>query len=544
MQFSLSVSPKCAASVAVNTSPSPGMPTAADAVSFETLCPVTPLPENIPAGAAEDGHDAEPAASMLAGAFWRLAGALPPEPAQMAPGTEPTGARPMIGGAAGRGDAGTFFDGREGATVSHEPPVLSTTPSTRTGVPVAAANAAGKGPAMSRTITREPACKRDALADLTGYDVPFVGPNAPSPVLAAPACPGQPGPTVKIPGASSGVLNSLGINAPQPMPGLAWVIEPAPGPTAIAVQSGAIASMPADGGLAEPRAAADRSAGGESFAQPAKASVAGLHWSDFATPSGTRPGVDILWTVAPASEKNAAPAALDPESVPDMIFSGKRNFLNVGDKLVAGPHAGVGISGAKLGSNMSFAPSSRSKTAVVSQPSWAVPVALSAESPLHAEAPVPVANVRETIAAVVSAVETLEHRTSTASRSIDLQFHVGADKLGLRIELRDGTVHTTFLAATPELRNALMQEWHAVIPAAFGRELSVAPPVFNAAAVNGDETAFGALNQGNPQSRGHPEPKPALAPSARALTDAVATESVPVVSAAMPNAVSLLNAFA
>jgi hypothetical protein len=89
-----------------------------------------------------------------------------------------------------------------------------------------------------------------------------------------------------------------------------------------------------------------------------------------------------------------------------------------------------------------------------------------------------------------------------------------------------------------------MQEWHAVIPAAFGRELSVAPPVFNAAAVNGDETAFGALNQGNPQSRGHPEPKPALAPSARALTDAVATESVPVVSAAMPNAVSLLNAFA
>ena len=36
---------------------------------------------------------------------------------------------------------------------------------------------------------------------------------------------------------------------------------------------------------------------------------------------------------------------------------------------------------------------------------------------------------------------------------------MGDESLALRVELRDGTVHTTFRAQSAELRSALAQEW-------------------------------------------------------------------------------------
>jgi hypothetical protein len=148
------------------------------------------------------------------------------------------------------------------------------------------------------------------------------------------------------------------------------------------------------------------------------------------------------------------------------------------------------------------------------------------------------------MAAVVHAVEALERHEDASQKSVDLKFQVGGEKLDLRVELKDGTVHTTFRTESAELRTALATEWRATVPAESGANVRLAEPVFNSASSNG-ESAFGSAGQGAPQQRSPQDRAPAAFSLPQEFSDAGSTESVSV-TAAVPTArpVSLLNAFA
>jgi len=156
---------------------------------------------------------------------------------------------------------------------------------------------------------------------------------------------------------------------------------------------------------------------------------------------------------------------------------------------------------------------------------------------------VPPAALRETLVAVVTAIETLAHRAETVQKSVDLHFDIGRERLGLRVELRDGTVHTTFRAESAELRTALAHEWQAVVPPAISRELRLADPVFTAPAPGG-ETASSSTGHGAPQQRNQPAPEPAAFSLSSDPGTAPAADSVPATPVAAASSVNLLQAFA
>jgi len=242
------------------------------------------------------------------------------------------------------------------------------------------------------------------------------------------------------------------------------------------------------------------------------------------------------------TEKNAAGLrTLFPESA-TIDSADKKDFLSTGQGVVTAASPAVGIGVAEVQSVMPANPFLRSKSAptVAAVANGPIAVGTAPAQMVVTDAPAPVASLRETMAAVVTAVEALERHADSVQKSVDLQFKVGNEQLALRVELRDGTVHTTFRTDSMELRSALTHEWQAVMPPAAGRELRLADPVFSPAAA-GNESALGSPGQGTPQQRGQNNPEPA--PFARPAD--FSAESAPATPApAVPLTTTLLQAFA
>jgi hypothetical protein len=250
---------------------------------------------------------------------------------------------------------------------------------------------------------------------------------------------------------------------------------------------------------------------------------------------------------APLAEKFAADQADISLSLANDNLSDKKEILSAGHKSLTAEVPAVGISVAKVVASMSAASANRSKSTPTTSAAPVVSVSVPtsfAVGPASAEAPAPVATPRETMAAVVHAVEALERHEDASQKSVDLKFQVGGEKLDLRVELKDGTVHTTFRTESAELRTALATEWRATVPAESGANVRLAEPVFNSASSNG-ESAFGSAGQGAPQQRSPQDRAPAAFSLPQEFSDAGSTESVSV-TAVVPTArpVSLLNAFA
>lgn len=205
---------------------------------------------------------------------------------------------------------------------------------------------------------------------------------------------------------------------------------------------------------------------------------------------------------------------------------------------------GVGIGVAHVTDTMSSPASARSKTASISE----VPAAFtfSGESApvgtLTLAAPAPVATVRETMAAVITAVETLERRADVGQKSVDLQFDVGGEKLGLRVELRDGIVQATFRTESSEMNRALSREWQAVVQPALARDIRLAEPVFSSSNSH-NQSASGSPGHGAPQEREQPA-RASFAPSLKGeFYEANVADSTPAVSP-VSHSSKLLNALA
>ncbi len=165
-----------------------------------------------------------------------------------------------------------------------------------------------------------------------------------------------------------------------------------------------------------------------------------------------------------------------------------------------------------------------------------------------AAAPAPAAT-QHAVAAVESALDCIAHVRDTGRPSValDLSF-ADQTRLAVRIELREGVVHTTFRTDSAELRQALSHEWSVAAPAvqAAGAErtMRLAEPVF--ASATGSFDAGGSGTGGGAHPREMPAGAPAMhtatPPASAARRDApAAVDSTP----SLPPATAVrLHAFA
>jgi hypothetical protein len=160
-----------------------------------------------------------------------------------------------------------------------------------------------------------------------------------------------------------------------------------------------------------------------------------------------------------------------------------------------------------------------------------------------AQAPTPVSTVRETMAVILSSIEALERRADVQQKSVDLNLSVGNEKLGLRVELREGSVHTTFRTESAEMNAVLAHEWKSIVQPTGERGLRLAEPVFNSAVPASGESSFTSLGQGAPQQREPRAPVPFVSALKREFYDSGATES-PAKDSPTVNASQLLNVLA
>ncbi len=83
--------------------------------------------------------------------------------------------------------------------------------------------------------------------------------------------------------------------------------------------------------------------------------------------------------------------------------------------------------------------------------------------------------------AVEAAMNATERFAARDQHSVNLQFTVGGSDLNVRVEMRNGEVHTTFRTDSSDLRAALATEWQSVTtPNQGDRSARLAPPVFTA----------------------------------------------------------------
>jgi hypothetical protein len=73
--------------------------------------------------------------------------------------------------------------------------------------------------------------------------------------------------------------------------------------------------------------------------------------------------------------------------------------------------------------------------------------------------------------------------------SVQLRLKFGGEDLSVRVELRDGAVHTDFRTDSPELREALAKEWQAVAASAPGHLQHFLDPVFSPASASASTDA-------------------------------------------------------
>ena len=89
------------------------------------------------------------------------------------------------------------------------------------------------------------------------------------------------------------------------------------------------------------------------------------------------------------------------------------------------------------------------------------------------------------VATVTSLAEAQFSASMQRAGSVQLRLKFGGEDLTVRVELREGVVHTDFRTDSPALREALAKEWQAVTAAAPGHLQRFLDPVFSPASSSG-----------------------------------------------------------
>lgn len=187
------------------------------------------------------------------------------------------------------------------------------------------------------------------------------------------------------------------------------------------------------------------------------------------------------------AEKNAASLSVPSGKGNGRESTAEKNFLTIGTKAVTTDSAQAGISVAD------------SRAAMPAAPHHLPPVAPAATPVTPTDAGVERQGTGESLArrAVDTVVEIVHAQVVARMQpapSVQLRFKVGHEDLAVRVQLRDGEVHTEFRTDNAELRAAVTQEWRAVTakPEAALRFLD---PVFQAAQSTASQQPGGNASQ-------------------------------------------------
>ena len=137
----------------------------------------------------------------------------------------------------------------------------------------------------------------------------------------------------------------------------------------------------------------------------------------------------------------------------------------------------------------------------------APPQAAAAPAAAPPTASAPTESARAAVEAVVNLVDAQASRSQEPVTAVSLNFKFGADDLAVRVEWRNGEVHTQFRTDSVDLRTALAGQWQAVAPGSAGRSAHFAAPVFSSTTDQASSTAGDGRNArqyAQPDSNGQP----------------------------------------
>jgi hypothetical protein len=180
-------------------------------------------------------------------------------------------------------------------------------------------------------------------------------------------------------------------------------------------------------------------------------------------------------------EKSAAPATPVETQVSSAAGTAEKKTLVAVNQYDKSAPLSVGITAAQASPAMT--PDSTAVGRLFSPPSISAP---SGTASTPAAATPANASARVAVDAVVKLLDVQTGRSQEPVSAVSLNFKFGGDDLAIRVEWRDGEVHTQFRTDSPELRSALASQWQAVAPGTGSRATSFAAPVFSS---TGDPSA-------------------------------------------------------
>jgi hypothetical protein len=212
----------------------------------------------------------------------------------------------------------------------------------------------------------------------------------------------------------------------------------------------------------------------------------------------------MLFRRAPANDRAAIPSTAAKPAAPRVVDSaiptgddayGEKNVLTSSPEKGRGTDesVGIGVADSALAMPVEYftRPTRTWREHVPALVERVVSVDLSLSRPTPEAAPAdPATTAHQAVATVLNLVETHEARMQAGTHTVTLQFRVGGDDLAVRVELRDGAVHTQFRTDSTELRLALAREWQAVSTQMPDRPLRLTEPTFAPSANAHDDTLF------------------------------------------------------
>lgn len=190
-----------------------------------------------------------------------------------------------------------------------------------------------------------------------------------------------------------------------------------------------------------------------------------------------------------------------PEKSPKEVV--ERNFVFTGDKQVKTDSPMSGIAVAKTENTMPVVPTEETRSPRNSETLSALPVRAdfqvvqpTAERiTVEPAAPAGQNFAERAVATVTSLAEAQFSASMHRAGSVQLRLKFGGEDLTVRVELREGVVHTDFRTDSPALREALSKEWQVVAAAAPGQLQRFLDPVFSPASSSGSPADSGAQYQ-------------------------------------------------
>jgi hypothetical protein len=229
------------------------------------------------------------------------------------------------------------------------------------------------------------------------------------------------------------------------------------------------------------------------------------------------------------AEKIAGSAANTGSSAATAGKSQDKKILTADSKSVTESIEPVGIGVAKVAPVMPTAAPAERPTAAMVAP---VPILAgsSTSSQAAATTPGPVSQQGVAQSAVDAAITAAESLSTGSQQAVNMQFSVGNADLSLRVELKNGEIHTTFRTDSADLRLDLQHEWQSANPGSGSGTVKLAEPIFTSSG-NAASSAAGenAQQQRGGQARqdGSPSASGSSGFGSRATVSAVQTESAP-----------------